>query len=140
MKLTSPLLVVIPLLAAFEVAVGAPSSRDLSPDVVEGSLVAAACIGSGDRTPACTQRALAAGHPGGTLDGQHFTVLLVDGRILGRTCAAQGTGRLRAFGMVHRGGAAMSPYRLEQDCGTGWSPVDLPHTGTLAGGAAGGDE
>jgi len=139
MKLTYPS-IALPLLAAVGIAAGDPLSQDLAPDRIEGTLAAAVCVGSGDRTPGCVQRALAAGQPGGIRDDRRFTMLLVDGRILGRTCAARGTGRLRASGVLHRGGVAMSLFRLEQDCGQGWTVVDLPHTGTVVSGAAGGDE
>ncbi|TMQ02382.1 MAG: hypothetical protein E6J91_52270 [Deltaproteobacteria bacterium] len=105
------------MLAAVGIAAGDPLSQDLAPDRIEGTLAAAVCVGSGDRTPGCVQRALAAGQPGGIRDDRRFTMLLVDGRILGRTCAARGTGRLRASGVLHRGGVAMSLFRLEQDCG-----------------------
>ncbi|HEX2691699.1 MAG TPA: hypothetical protein VHN14_34050 [Kofleriaceae bacterium] len=140
MKLSCPFLTLLVLIAAAGSAAGDPLPRGLAPDIVEGALVAATCLGSGDRTQGCQERALAAGQPGGIRDGQRFTMLLVDGRILGRTCAARTAGRLRAFGVLHRGGVAMSLFRLEHDCGRGWTIVDLPHTGTAADGAAGGDE
>jgi len=140
MKLPLPFLTLLALLVAAGDAGADTLPRDLAPDVVEGALAAATCIGSGDQTLRCQERALAAGHPGGIRDGQRFTMLLVDARILGRTCAARSGGRLRASGVLHRGGVAMSLLRLEQDCGRGWTVVDLPHTGTAADGAEGGDE
>jgi len=118
---------------------GQPPSRDLAPDTLEGALAAAACLGAAPAA-ACSQRALAAGQPGGIRVGRQFTVLLIDGRILARTCAASGTGQLRAAGVLHRRGVAMSVVGLEQNCGRGWVTVDLPHTGTLVDGALGGDE
>jgi hypothetical protein len=140
MKTSFHVSAVLLLLVAVGAAAGEPFTRDLAPDVVEGPVRAAECVGSGDQTPACTQRALTAGQPGGILDGQRFTVLLVDGRILARTCAAGSGGRLRASGVLHQNGFEMSLARLEQDCGQGWFTVDVPHAGTLAEGAAGGDE
>jgi hypothetical protein len=128
------------VLATAGVAAGETLTQDLAPDVIEGRLAAAACVGADDQTAACHQRALAAGQPGGVLDGPRFTVLLIDGRILARTCAVGAVGRLRASGVFHQDGFAMSVFRLEQDCGQGWAIVDLPHAGTLADGAAGGDE
>jgi hypothetical protein len=140
MKIASCIPMALPLLVAVGVATGEPLTNGLAPDVIEGTLSAAACVGDGDRTPACNQRAFAAGQPGGLLSGRRFTVLLVDGHILGRTCAAGVAGRLRASGLLHQNGFAMSLFRLEQDCGRGWTTVDVPHAGTLADGAAGGDE
>lgn len=140
MKILSCIPVIVSLAGAAGSAAGDSLTRDLAPDVIEGTLAAAACVGSGDPQPACSQRALAAGQPGGVLDRRRFTTLLVDGRILARTCAARAGGRLRASGVLHRGGLAMSVVRLEEDCGQGWTTVDLPHAGTLAGGALGGDE
>jgi len=140
MKISCRLLGGLPLLVAIGVAAGDTFTRDLAPDVIEGTLRAAECLGTGDQTPACNRRALGAGQPGGVLDGQRFTVLLIDGRVLDRTCAAGAGGRLRASGVLHREGFEMSVFRLEQDCGQGWTPVDLPHTGTLVDGALGGDE
>ena len=114
--------------------------KELAPDSMEGVLGAAACVVSGDRTASCSARALAAGQPGGITDEHGFTMLMVDGRVLARSCAVGGRGRVRASGVRHDGGFAMSLYRLEEDCGHGWTTVDLPHTGTLASGPAGGDE
>lgn len=121
-------------------AAGEPLTPKLAPDVIEGTLAAAACIVERDSQPACSQRALAAGQPGGVVDRRRFTTLLVDGRILARSCAARTGGRLRVSGVLHRNALAMSVIRLEQDCGRGWTTVDLPHAGTLADGAIGGDE
>ena len=140
MKMSSRILAGLPLLVAVGAAGGETLNKYLAPDVIAGTLAAAECIGSGDRTPACNQHALAAGQPGGILDGNRFTVLLVDGRILGHTCVAGDGGRLRAFGLLHQKGFAMSLFRLEQDCGQGWTIVDVPHASTLVDGAVGGDE
>lgn len=140
MKISIHISVALSLLVVAGVATGETFTRDLAPDVVEGPLRAAECLGAADQASACSRRALEVGKPGGVLDGQRFTVLLVDGRVLHRTCAAGGEGRLRASGVLYRDGFAMSLFRLEEDCGQGWTAVDLPHTGTLAEGAAGGDE
>lgn len=118
---------------------GQPLAKELASDVIEGTLVAAACVEPG-QVARCNQRALASGQPGGLLVGRLFTVLLIDGHILAQTCAASTAGRLRASGILHRREGAMSVFRLEQNCGRGWVAVDLPHTGTLADGAGGGDE
>lgn len=127
------------LLVVSRGATGQPLPRELAPDVIEGPLIAATCVDSRS-IAACNQHALSAGQPGGVVAGRQFTMLLIDGRILARTCAASTKGRLRASGILHRGGFAMSVFRLEQDCGSGWAIVDLPHTGTLADGPGGGDE
>jgi hypothetical protein len=140
MKSRFRFLAVAPLLVVAGGAAAAALSKDLAPDVIEGTLAAAECIVTGDPLPVCNHRALSAGQPGGVLAGQQFTVLLIDGRILARTCVAAGSGRLRASGILHQSGGAMSLVRLEQNCGQGWHIVDVPHAGTLAEGAAGGDE
>lgn len=140
MKTLSRPLIVAPLILTLGGAAAAALNRDLAPDVVEGTLAAAECLVSGDQMRACNQRVLAAGQPGGVLAAQRFTMLLLDGRILAGTCAGTGAGRLRASGVLHQRGAAMSIFRLEQNCGQGWRTVDVPHAGTLAVGAAGGDE
>ena len=126
-------------------SLGAAPSDDLdpslAPDILEGSVWAAECVATPEAKQDCSGPALQAGKPGGLLDGERFTVLLIDGSILARTCAAGSAGgRLRAAGIHHRDGDAMSVFRLEEDCGNGWRVVDLPHSGVSAGGAAGGDE
>jgi hypothetical protein len=140
MKILFRLLAAAPVLVVVGAATAEALSKELAPDVVEGTLAAAECVVSGDQMPVCNQRVLAAGQPGGVLLGQRFTMLLVDGRILARTCAVTGSGQLRASGVLHQEGATMSLFRLEQNCGQGWRIVDVPHAGTLVEGAAGGDE
>jgi len=130
---------VLSILLAAQGAVGRPLDKKLAPDTVEGTIGAATCLGSKEQAT-CNVRALSAGQPGGLVVGRQFIMLLIDARILGRSCAVATTGRLRASGVLHRRGLAMSVFRLEQDCGHGWIAVDLPYTGSLAEGAGGGDE
>jgi hypothetical protein len=112
----------------------------LSPDVVEGAVWAAECVATPGATRACNQPALAAGKPGGLLHGGVFTALLIDGHVLARTCATGGDGLVRAAGVRHPDGHAMTVFRLEENCGQGWTAVDMPHSGVSATGAAGGEE
>lgn len=127
------------LLAPAGSAAGQPLRSDVAPDVIEGTLVAAACVDS-KQISACNQHTLVTGQPAGLMMERRFTMLLIDGRILAQTCTISTPGKLRISGILHRGGLAMSVFRIEQNCGQGWTVVDLPHTGTLAQGAGGGDE
>jgi hypothetical protein len=113
----------------------------LAPDSVEGTLWAAECLALPVPAEACNLQALSAAKPGGVLAAKGFTLLLLDSRLLLRTCVAQhGQGRLRASGLLHEGSTAMTVFRLEEDCGAGWQVVDLPYSGVSGGGAEGGDE
>ena len=118
------------------------TARQLAPDRVEGRLWAAECVGTAGADSRCTLAALRAGKPGGILTEHGFTLLLVDGRVLLRTCVDEKREpvRLRASGVLHASGFAMTVFRLEQDCGAGFSTVDLPHSGVAGDGAIGGDE
>jgi hypothetical protein len=115
---------------------------ELAPDTVEGTLWGAECIATPGPLEGCSNAAFAEGKPGGILAGGRFTVLLVDGHALVNAC---GAGRaspipIRAQGVLHAGGVAMSVFRLEASCETGWVVVDLPYSGVAGSGPEGGDE
>ena len=141
---TAAFFVFMALIVAFPGA--APASDELpeylAPDSTEGALWAAECVATPKARTECNGPALSEGKPGGLLTNDRFTLLLIDGRILARTCAALSgkSGRLKAAGFAHADRGAMTVFRLEEDCGEGWKVVDLPHSGATGGGAEGGDE
>jgi hypothetical protein len=114
---------------------------ELAPDVVEGALWATQCIGVERADQSCNARALAAADPGGLLSDGRYTLLLLDSRVLLRSCAArQSSARVRARGLLHDRGRAMTVFYLEEKCDQDWRPVALPYSGISGAGAEGGDE
>jgi hypothetical protein len=86
--------------------------------------------------------ALARGMPGGILAGNTFTLLLVDGRLLARMRDARlrGSIRVRATGLRHDQGRALTPFKIEYLEGERWAVFDLPLSGSAGPSAVRGDE
>jgi hypothetical protein len=88
-------------------------------------------------------KSLGSGLPGGLLVKDKLTLLLVDGRVLGRlrTLQPKRDNAVRVYGVLHDDGRSMTPVRIEYRNEGEWLTFDLPLSGTLAGGGVlGGDE
>jgi hypothetical protein len=86
--------------------------------------------------------ALEKGLPGGVLTKGRLCLLLVDGRVLAKLRAAQvgRPNRIRAAGLLHDGGNALTPFRIEYLRGGQWVTFNLPASGTSGPSVLRGDE
>lgn len=85
---------------------------------------------------------LLSGMPGGIMKADSYTLLLIDGEILGMilTETENKDIDIRAYGIIHDKGRAMTPLRIEYILDDNWKVFDLPYSGILGSGALGGDE
>jgi hypothetical protein len=86
--------------------------------------------------------ALERGSPGGIVVDEHFSLILVDGRVLARLRAAQvgRINRIRVSGLLHDDCQSITPLRIEYLSGGRWIVFDLPISGTLGPSVLRGDQ
>lgn len=140
-------LVLLSFILTSTVALADPKPTDfsvaLAPDTIDGALWAAECLAVPRAAADCNRRALQDGKPGGILTSlAHFTLLLLDGRILRHSCPQTGLQpeRVQARGLLHQDGQAMSVVQLRAQCGASWQVVNLPYSGTEGPGVEVGNE
>lgn len=97
--------------------VGLSLFRFFDDDTVKGTLSAVVCLGGADST--CHEEAIRAGKQlaVSTRDGQ--TLLLLDGKKLSGMCLTDAR-RVRAHGILHDDGRALTPFRVETWCENQW--------------------